>query len=166
MFDTVLSGTQTVDNLKNYFPVTGKTSKNRSHKYYCEGTEVSIKDIMLKNNIDSVTCVFLNYAHIDTNNGDNKKDNSWQSKVEDFFKSINVKYEIKKIHEIDFGNNNAQIFKLAKRIYDKIEIDEDKVFFPLIREFNMPKKAVFPKKCMKNPELISCLFGLKKEMKK
>ena len=164
-----MSGKQTVDNLKNYFSEAGKTKTDRSNKYYCKGQEVSIKEIMLKNNIDSVTCVFLNYAHIDktnidTNNGNNKKDNSWQGKVDDFFKSIDVKYEIEKIHEIDFGNNNAQIFKLAKQLYGKIEIDEDKAFFPLIREFNMPKKAVFPKKCMKNPRSISCLFGLKKEM--
>lgn len=169
IFDTVLSGKQTVDNLKNYFPEAGRKIKDRSNKYYCKGQKVSIKEIMLKNNIDSVTCVFLNYAHIDktnidTDNDNNKKDNSWQGKVDDFFKSIDVKYEIEKIHEIDFGNNNAQIFKLAKQLYGKIEIDEDKAFFPLIREFNMPKKAVFPKKCMKNPRLISCLFGLKKEM--
>ena len=98
------------------------------------------------------------------NNDNNKKDNSWQGKVDDFFKSIDVKYEIEKIHEIDFGNNNARIFKLAKQVYGKIEVDEDEVFFPLIREFNMPKKAVFPKKCMKDPRLILCLFGLKKEM--
>ena len=169
IFDTVLSGKQTVDNLKNYFSEAGKTKTDRSNKYYCKGQEVSIKEIMLKNNIDSVTCVFLNYAHIDktnidANNDNNKKDNSWQGKVDDFFKSIDVKYEIEKIHEIDFGDNNAQIFKLAKQLYGKIEIDEDKAFFPLIRELNMPKKAVFPKKCMKNPRSISCLFGLKKEM--
>lgn len=169
IFDTVLSGKQTVDNLKNYFSEAGKAKKDRSNKYNCEGKEIPIKDIMNQNNIDSVTCVFLNYAHIDetnidTNNGKNNKDNSWQDKVEGFFKSIDVKYEIEKIHEIDFGNNNAQIFKLAKQVYGKIEIDEDKTFFPLIREFNMPKKAVFPKKCMKDPRLISCLFGLKKEM--
>lgn len=47
------------------------------------------------------------------------------------FKSIDVKYEIEKIHEIDFGNNNAQIFKLAKQLYGKIEIDEDKAFFSI-----------------------------------
>lgn len=169
IFDTVLSGKQTVDNLKNYFSEAGKTKDDRSNKYYCERKEIPIKDIMYQNNIDSVTCVFLNYAHIDkpnidVNNDNNKKDNSWQGKVNDFFKSIDVKYEIEKIHEIDFGNNNAQIFKLAKQLYGKIEIDEDKAFFPLIREFNMPKKAVFPKKCMKDPRLISCLFGLKKEM--
>lgn len=169
IFDTVLSGKQTVDNLKNYFSEAGKTKDDRSNKYYCERKEIPIKDIMYQNNIDSVTCVFLNYAHIDkpnidVNNDNNKKDNSWQGKVDGFFKSINVKYEIKKIHEIDFGNNNAQIFNLAKQVYGKIEIDEDGTFFPLIREFNMPKKAVFPKKCMKNPRSISCLFGLKKEM--
>ena len=169
IFDTVLSGKQTVDNLKNYFSEAGKTKDDRSNKYYCERKEIPIKDIMYQNNIDSVTCVFLNYAHIDkpnidVNNDNNKKDNSWQGKVDDFFKSIDVKYEIEKIHDIDFGNNNAQIFKLAKQLYGKIEIDEDKAFFPLIREFNMPKKAVFPKKCMKDPRLISCLFGLKKEM--
>ena len=150
IFDTVLSGKQTVDNLKNYFSEAGKTKDDRSNKYYCERKEIPIKDIMYQNNIDSVTCVFLNYAHIDkpnidVNNDNNKKDNSWQGKVDDFFKSIDVKYEIEKIHEIDFGNNNAQIFKLAKQLYGKIEIDEDKAFFPLIREFNMPKKAVFPK---------------------
>ena len=151
IFDTVLSGKQTVDNLKNYFSEAGKTKDNRSNKYYCERKEIPIKDIMYQNNIDSVTCVFLNYAHIDkpnidVNNDNNKKDNSWQGKVDDFFKSIDVKYEIEKIHEIDFGNNNAQIFKLAKQLYGKIEIDEDKAFFPLIREFNMPKKSCVSKK--------------------
>ena len=69
LFDTVLSGTQTVNNLKNYFPKAGKPKKDRSNKYYCEGKKVSIEDIMVKNNINSVTCVFLNYAHIDANNG-------------------------------------------------------------------------------------------------
>ena len=54
IFDTVLSGKQTVDNLKNYFPEAGRKIKDRSNKYYCKGQKVSIKEIMLKNNIDSV----------------------------------------------------------------------------------------------------------------
>lgn len=61
-----MSGSQTVTNLKNYFPKKKsdfKNTKNRSLRYTCGGKIVTIKEIMEKNNIDEVTCVFINYAN-------------------------------------------------------------------------------------------------------
>ena len=159
LFDTVLSGKQTKDNLINYFPEFKNKFKDaenimdRSQKYIFDNNIVTIKEIMEKNGIDEVTCVFINYAD----------DCKWEEQVDDFFKTIGLKYKIEKCKSINFSDEKTEcIFKLAKKIYNhKIENN----FYPLIREFNMPKKSVFPKDEMNNPEWISSIFVLKKEFK-
>lgn len=56
------------DNLINYFPEYKNKFKNvenikdRSQKYIFEERTVTIKEIMEKNGINKVTCVFINYA--------------------------------------------------------------------------------------------------------
>lgn len=52
------------------------------------------------------------------------------------------------------------IFNFAEKIYNHKIKDN---FYPLIREFNMPKRSVFPKDEMNHPEWISSIFVLKKE---
>lgn len=157
LFDTVLSGKQTKDNLINYFPEyknkfkNAENIKDRSQKYICEERTVTIKEIMEKNGIDKVTCVFINYAD----------DCKWEEKVDNFFKTIGLKYKIEKCKSINFSDVKTKcIFNFAEKIYNHKIKDN---FYPLIREFNMPKRSVFPKDEMNHPEWISSIFVLKKE---
>lgn len=157
LFDTVLSGKQTKDNLINYFPEyknkfkNAENIKDRSQKYICEERTVTIKEIMEKNGIDKVTCVFINYAD----------DCKWEKKVDNFFKTIGLKYKIEKCKSINFSDMKTKcIFNFAEKIYNHKIKDN---FYPLIREFNMPKRSVFPKDEMNHPEWISSIFVLKKE---
>ena len=156
LFDTVLSGSQTVTNLKNYFPkkkLELENTKNRSQRYTCGRGIVTIKEIMEKNNIDEVTCVFINYA----------KDCKWEGKVKRFFNDINIKCNIKKCCPIIVDDaKKKQIIELSKKIYGDIKTDDK--FYPLIRKFNMPKKTVFPEDSLKNPKWISSIFVLKEEL--
>ena len=137
VFDTVLSGSQTVTNLRNYFPKKisdFKNTKNRSLRYTCGEEVVTIKEIMEKNNIDEVTCVFINYAN----------DCKWEGKINKFFDDINIKCNIKKCCPIDVDDaKKKQIIELSQKIYGDIKTDDK--FYPLIREFNMPKKQYFLK---------------------
>lgn len=157
LFDTVLSGKQTKDNLINYFPEyknkfkNAENIKDRSQKYICEERTVTIKEIMEKNGIDKVICVFINYAD----------DCKWEEKVDNFFKTIGLKYKIEKCKSINFSDVKTKcIFNCAEKIYNHKIKDN---FYPLIREFNMPKRSVFPKDEMNHPEWISSIFVLKKE---
>lgn len=157
LFDTVLSGKQTKDNLINYFPEyknkfkNAENIKDRSQKYICEERTVTIKEIMEKNGINKVTCVFINYAD----------DCKWEEKVDNFFKTIGLKYKIEKCKSINFSDVKTKcIFNFAEKIYNHKIKDN---FYPLIREFNMPKRSVFPKDEMNHPEWISSIFVLKKE---
>lgn len=155
LFDTVLSGSQTVTNLKNYFPKKKsdfKNTKNRSLRYTCGGRIVTIKEIMEKNNIDEVTCVFINYAN----------DCKWEGKINKFFDDINIKCNIKKCCPINVDDaKKKQIIELSQKIYGDSKTDDK--FYPLIREFNMPKKTVFPEDSL-NPKWISSIFVRKEEL--
>lgn len=155
LFDTVLSGSQTVKNLKNYFPNKKsefENTKNRSQRYTCGREIVTIKGIMEKNNIDEVTCVFINYA----------KDCKWEGKIKKIFNDIHIKYNIKKCYPINVDDaKKIQIIELSQKIYGDIKTDDK--FYPLIREFNMPKKTVFPEDTL-NPKWISSIFVRKEEL--
>lgn len=155
LFDTVLSGSQTVTNLKNYFPKKKsdfKNTKNRSLRYTCGREIVTIKEIMKKNNIDEVTCVFINYAN----------DCKWEGKINKFFDDINIKCNIKKCCPINVDDaKKKQIIELSQKIYGDIKTDDK--FYPLIREFNMPKKTVFPEDSL-NPKWIFSIFVRKEEL--
>ena len=54
-----------------------------------------------------------------------------------------------------------QIIELSQKIYGDSKTDDK--FYPLIREFNMPKKTVFPEDSL-NPKWISSIFVRKEEL--
>ena len=107
---------------------------------------------MNKNNIDEVTCVFINYAN----------DCKWEGKINKFFDDINIKCNIKKCCPINVDDaKKKQIIELSQKIYGDIKTDDK--FYPLIREFNMPKKTVFPEDSL-NPKWIFSIFVRKEEL--
>lgn len=153
VFDTLQSGTSTKDYL-NLFFYPDENSKKKNPKYYCEQKEISLKQI-IETNKPKIQILFL-YA---TEEGkQNIKDYLGNH---EFIKNA----EIICLQNIDVAPVDERFCNSIQEIYDFS--DEREIpkpgFYPIIREFNQPKKNIFPSKLL-NPDSIASLFVKKSEL--
>lgn len=153
VFDTLQSGTSTKDYL-NLFFYPDENSKKKTPKYYCEEKEISLKQI-IETNKPKIQILFL-YA---TKEGkQNIKDYLGNH---EFIKNA----EIICLQNIDVAPVDERFCNSIQEIYDFS--DEREIpkpgFYPIIREFNQPKKNIFPSKLL-NPDSIASLFVKKPEL--
>lgn len=153
VFDTLQSGTSTKDYL-NLFFYPDENSKKKTPKYYCEEKEISLKQI-IETNKPKIQILFL-YA---TEEGkQNIKDYLGNH---EFIKNA----EIICLQNIDVAPVDERFCNSIQEIYDFS--DEREIpkpgFYPIIREFNQPKKNIFPSKLL-NPDSIASLFVKKPEL--
>lgn len=154
VFDTLQSGTSTKNYLSSLFSLDLNPNKS-IHNYYCEGEKVSIKQI-IEINKPEMQIVFL-YG---TEEGKHNIQDYLQKNV--FLKNA----EIICIKDIDVSPLDKDSINKIKNIYD-FSNDNDspkKGFFPIIREFNQPKRNIFPDELL-NPNNIASLFVKKSELK-
>ena len=153
VFDTLQSGTSTKNYLSSLL-LLNVTPNKPIHNYYCEGEEVSIKQI-IETNKPEIQIVFL-YG---TEEGKHNIQDYLQKNV--FLKNA----EIICIKDIDVSPLDKDSIKKIKNIYD-FSNDNDspkKGFFPIIREFNQPKRNIFPNELL-NLDNIASLFVKKSEL--
>lgn len=151
LFDTLQSGTSTKNVLRMYFD--GELHEKKNVSYIFEGNPVYLEEIISRNNA-SVELVAL-YG---TDEG--------KKCVEEFISQstnvLNKAKEIKIIHRITVKADRSFV-ELAKDVYPHINDNLfEKPFYPIIREFNQPKKNVFPESLLK-PENIASIFVKKEE---
>lgn len=153
VFDTLQSGTSTKDYL-NLFFYPDENSKKKNPKYYCEQKEISLKQI-IETNKPKIQILFL-YA---TEEGkQNIKDYLGNH---EFIKNS----EIVCLQNIDVAPVDERFCNRIQEIYDfsdEREIPKPR-FYPIIREFNQPKRNMFPSKLL-NPDNIASLFVKKPEL--
>ena len=153
VFDTLQSGTSTKNYLSSLL-LLNVTPNKPIHNYYCEGEEVSIKQI-IETNKPEIQIVFL-YG---TEEGKHNIQDYLQKNV--FLKNA----EIICIKDIDVSPLDKDSIKKIRNIYD-FSNDNDspkKGFFPIIREFNQPKRNIFPNELL-NLDNIASLFVKKSEL--
>lgn len=153
VFDTLQSGTSTKDYL-NLFFYPDENSKKKNPKYYCEEKEISLKQI-IETNKPKIQILFL-YA---TEEG--KQNIKEYLGDHEFLKNA----EIICLQNIDVAPVDERFCNSIQEIYDFS--DEREIpkpgFYPIIREFNQPKKNIFPSKLL-NPDSIASLFVKKPEL--
>lgn len=153
VFDTLQSGTSTKDYL-NLFFYPNENSQKRIQKYYCEEKEISLKQI-IETNDPEIQILFL-YA---TEEG--------KQNIKDYL--VNHEFlknaEIICLQNIDAAPVDERFIISIQEIYDFSDEREipKKGFYPIIREFNQPKRNMFPSKLL-NPDNIASLFVKKPEL--
>lgn len=153
VFDTLQSGSSTKDYL-NLFFYPDENSKKKTPKYYCEEKEISLKQIIATNK-PKIQILFL-YA---TEEGkQNIKDYLGNH---EFIKNA----EIICLQNIDVAPVDERFCISIQEIYkfsDERDIPKSG-FYPIVREFNQPKRNIFPSELL-NPDNIASLFVKKPEL--
>ena len=146
LFDTLQSGTSTKRVLRMYFD--GNFHEKQNVSFYLEGNPVYLDEIISENNA-SIEVIAL-YG---TDEG--------KKCIDDFINQstnvLNLAKEIKIVHNIT-SKADGKFIELAKEVYPQIDSSLfERSFYPIIREFNQPKKNVFPEELLK-PENIASIF--------
>lgn len=157
LFDTLQSGTSTIRNLKFYFEEYSKTSldnvQNQHIIYYCKGMEIKLETIIEKNNPIVEVLVLYGSEEGKTNVEKYLSSNPYINS-----KTVTCMRKIDKIANKDFMN---KVFE----VYNKSFLNIEDNYFPIIREFNQPKRNAFPKDNLLS-ENIASIFVKKKEFTK
>ncbi len=147
-FDNIERGKATVDTIFAYNDINSCAS-GKIQDYICNNSPLKIKTIIDRNNITDIEILALY--------GSNEGKQKIKEKLHE--KGINIS-------NIDFKNNlinnsNETFINNVKEIYGNVDFCKD--YYPVIREFNQPKKNIFPKKCL-NASNIASIFVCKKEL--
>lgn len=153
LFDTIQSGTSTIRNLQFYFEYYDKTTlgnvKNQHVVYYYRGKEIKLETIIEKNH-PTVEIVALYGSKVGIIN----VEQYLESNVHINNKKVICMKEITRIADKDFMDKVQQVYN------KNYTIEEND--FPVIREFNQPKKNAFPKDNLAGDNIAS-IFVKKKE---
>ena len=154
LFDTLQSGTSTIRNLRFYFEDYDKTVsgnvQNQHIKYYCNSNEIKLQTIIEKNHPEVEVMILFGSKKGKQAVEEYLSKNSFITN-----KSVICKREINKTANKDFMDK-------VKTLYKGSDINIEEGCFPIIREFNQPKRNAFPKDnlCSDN---IASIFIKKKE---
>lgn len=135
LFDTIQSGTSTIRNLQFYFEHYDRDGiggvKNQHVVYHCRGEEIKLETIIEKNH-PIVEIVALYASKV----GKKNVEKHLKSNVYINNKEVICAKEITRIADENF-------MEKVRQVYSKdYTIEEND--FPVIREFNQPKKNAFP----------------------
>lgn len=154
LFDTLQSGTSTIRNLKFYFENYDKPVfegvQNQHMVYVCNGNEIKLETIIEKN--QPVVEVVALYG---SREGKRKVEEYLVSNSFINNKTVTCIREINRVADADFINKVCMVYNSSL-----ITIEENN--FPVIREFNQPKRNAFPKDNLTS-ENIASIFVKKKE---
>ena len=164
LFDNTLNGTATIRTLavklnkkdewlefvgsdeSNQTVLTKKFNDdiNKCDKYYCGGNEVSLEEIIRTNKPKLEICIYYG-----TVLGENTVNNFLQA-CNIFNFQVKVKKRVK---------DKRNCFEEEKKAFNLGDID----FYPVIREYNMPKKTALPKRCVGDTAKVITLLAQKSE---
>lgn len=148
VFDTLQSGKSTKDYL-SLFLNKDKNLKKSVHKYFCDGREINMTELITKNN-PKIEILFFYGTH------------EGELAIKEFIKdeALLSRSTIRILESIDVMKINDEQIKDIDKLYN-FRIQSG--FYPIIREFNQPKKNIFPDELL-NANNIASLFVKKAEM--
>lgn len=152
VFDNIEGGTATRETLKEYL---GDNEIGRKRqRFYCNGKEVTIKDIIDRNEAKIVIDIF--YAS-----------ERGMEVIQNFSDEKGLEMKIEPCKIIN-SIVTKEMLDVARELFDEFVDSDDCVKegnYIIIREFNQPKKNIFPPS-MLDPHNIISLFVKKNELKK
>lgn len=163
LFDNVESGTATCNTLKAYLGMLllddTKSKRNsaiekaykRRHCYYCDGKEVSISEI-IKRNQEAKVVVHSFYG---TEKG--------KESIDSLFKGSKINYEEYNYY-LTITVKAKDLMELVKQIPAWNLPDGSRDFYAVIRQYNMPKANVFPEEMLNNGKRAITMFVKKSEL--
>lgn len=161
--DNYLCGGATIRSIRAYLGLSIDSSDPSFNSYikacesiqpiFCNGKPVPVSDILKKNK----ECSFSVVGLYGTDEG--------RKKIDKFLDDKEIKHDPTKFFRI-IADNNREINSMAEEIWGEKKGFErfDGLFYPVIREFNLPKKTVFPEEMIRYPNKAICLFVQKKEL--
>ena len=148
VFDTLQSGTSTKDYL-SLFINKGEGSNKSVHKYFSGGREITITELITKNNPEIEILFFY---------GTHKGEMAIKNFIKD--EALLSCATVRILKYIDVLKIDGTQIKELNELYG---FTIKKGFYPIIREFNQPKKNIFPDELL-DPNNIASLFVKKTEM--
>ena len=118
-------------------------------------TQEHLKEVSLTGVIEKNACTIEIHGYYGTERG--------KEAIEDFLKKQYIKPAVV-TYEKEITKHASQIIDEVKNIWPRSN-PRDNVY-TVVREFNMTKMNVFPKKMLKGPEKAICMFVIKDEIKK
>lgn len=121
------------------------------HRYYCGDDEVSVADIIRTNN--AKITVHSYYGTSDAS-----------KKIDEFLESHQIPYEKSSFQLALTTTAEQDMIELAKSIWSKRYVDFRQGCYLYVREYNMPRKSVFPPQMLEEPRRFINLFTRRKEL--
>lgn len=148
VFDTLQSGKSTKDYL-SLFLNKSKNLHKSVHKYFCDGREINMTELIKKNNPE-IEILFFYGTH------------EGELAIREFIKdeALLSCSTIRILESIDAVKINDEQINDINKLYN-FSIQSD--FYPIIREFNQPKKNIFPDELLDSNNIAS-LFVKKAEL--
>lgn len=121
------------------------------HRYHCVDDEVSVSDIIRTNN--AKITVHSYYGTSDAS-----------KKIDEFLESHQMPYE-KSSFQFELKSKAEQdMIEQAKSIWSKRHLDFREGYYFYVREYNMPRKSIFPSQMLEEPKRFINLFTRRKEL--
>lgn len=146
LFDNIEQGNATADTVLAYFGINPKRIEIQN--YYCNGAIVDVKTLITKNKITDISILAFFGSECGMEN------------VEKRICSLDNKIVLNKMKDLINSSSESFISK-AKELYPDMDFCKD--YFPIIREFNQPKKNIFSKSCLIASNIAS-IFVCKEEL--
>jgi hypothetical protein len=134
--------------LKNY---RVNEAYNTRHRYLCGDDEVSVADIIRTNNAK----LFV-HSYYGTNDA--------SKKIDEFLKRHKIPYEESSFQLALTSKADQEIIEQAKSIWSKKQTDFREGYYLYVREYNMPRKSIFPIQMLEDPRKFINLFVRRKEL--
>lgn len=159
IFDNIENGTSTLGALGEYLNYNGENivsiqgeDKNvhlgrKRQRFYCDGKEITLKEIISKN-----TPQIELHAFFMSKEG--------KQKIEEFIRDNNLNIKVTFFKEFD-NLASKEMIDLGTKLFGKCKIRDNN--YLIIREFNQPKKNIFPDSMLDSNNIVS-LFVVKPEL--
>lgn len=156
--DNFLTGSATIRMIKAYLDIDTnkdtdieKAAVDNAKKRTLHYKTIGNKDVYLKDVIKVNNCPIEIHAYYGTSEGKNK--------IDSFLQSNNIRGKASYVYKISKKSN--KLVDDANKIW---QLNINSNFYPVIREFNMPKRNVFPEKMLSDAKKAICMFVLKAEI--
>lgn len=156
--DNFLSGSATIRMIKAYLDidiskdnVKERNGVNNVKKKIIRYKTKENKKVLLNEVIVANNCSIEVHAYYGTSEG--------KDTVEKFLEKNSINGKV--TYNIEISKKYSNLFEDAKKIWS---LNGDFNFYPVIREFNMPKKNAFPEKMLSDAKKSICMFVLKAEI--
>ena len=142
-----------IDSDKEYslWPDRVKKADLTRHRYRCGDDEVSVADIIRTNN--AKITVHSYYGTSDASN-----------RIDEFLERHEIPFEKSSYCQTLSTMAEQDIIERAKSIWSKKHIDFREGFYLYVREYNMPRKSIFPSQMLEEPRRFINLFARRKEL--